>query len=88
MSFRLFRVVYLSVLSLRGLGPEYEDAERILGVKSFIVWMRINIPLPFPVILTGATLSFAESVSDFRFASALVPQAHIPLLTYSIFTAL
>jgi len=89
MAFRLFPVVYLSVLNgLRGLGSDYEDAARSLGAKSFYVWTKINIPLLFPAILAGATLSFAESVSDFGFASALVPQAHIPLLTYSIFTAL
>jgi iron(III) transport system permease protein len=89
MAFRLFPVVYISVLNgLRGVGSDYEDAARSLGAKSFFMWTRINIPLLFPAILAGATLSFAESVSDFGFASALVPQAHIPLLTYSIFTAL
>jgi iron(III) transport system permease protein len=89
MSFRLFPVVYISVLAgLRGLGPEYEEAARTLGAKSFLVWMRINVPLLFPSILAGATIAFAESVSDFGFASALVPQAHIPLLTYSIYTAI
>ncbi|WP_162142479.1 ABC transporter permease [Aneurinibacillus terranovensis] len=89
MSFRLFPVVYLSVRSgLRGLGSEFEEAARIQGASSFRVWRKIIIPLLFPAILAGATLTFAESVSDFGFASALVPQSHIPMLTYSIFTAL
>jgi iron(III) transport system permease protein len=89
MAFRLFPVLYISVLAgLRGLGPEYEEAARTLGAKSLLVWMKINIPLLFPSILAGATLVFAESVSDFGFAAALVPQAHIPLLTYSIYAAI
>ncbi|MCZ8512151.1 iron ABC transporter permease [Paenibacillus filicis] len=89
MAFRLFPVIYFSVLAgLRGLGPEYEEAARTLGARSFLVWIKINLPLLFPSILAGATLAFAESVSDFGFAAALVPQAHIPLLSYSIYTAL
>jgi iron(III) transport system permease protein len=89
MAFRLFPVVYLSVRSgLEGLGSDFEDAARTQGASTFRVWMKIVIPLLFPAILAGATLAFAESVSDFGFASAIVPQAHIPMLTYSIFTAL
>jgi iron(III) transport system permease protein len=89
MAFRLFPVVYLSVRSgLEGLGSDYEEAARIQGASHLRVWLKIVIPLLFPSILAGATLAFAESVSDFGFASAMVPQAHIPMLTYSIYTAL
>jgi iron(III) transport system permease protein len=89
MAFRLFPFVYFSVLEgLRGLGADYEEAARTLGAKSLLVWIKINLPLLFPAILAGMTLVFAESVSDFGFAAALVPQAHIPLLSYSIYTAL
>jgi iron(III) transport system permease protein len=89
MAFRLFPVVYLSVRSgLQGLGSDYEEAARTHGASHLRVWLKIVIPLLFPAILAGATLAFAESVSDFGFASAMVPQAHIPMLTYSIYTAL
>ncbi|MDB5085660.1 MAG: ABC-type Fe3+ transport system, permease component [Bacilli bacterium] len=89
MSLRLFPVVYLSVLAgLGGLGSDFEEAARTAGAGSLVTWVRINIPLLAPSILAGATLTFAEAVSDFGFASAIVPKAHIPLLTYSIFTAL
>jgi iron(III) transport system permease protein len=89
MAFRLFPVVYLSVRSgLEGLGSDFEEAARTQGASPLRVWMKIIIPLLFPAILAGATLAFAESVSDFGFASAMVPQAHIPMLTYSIYTAL
>lgn len=89
MAFRLFPVVYLSVRSgLERLGSDFEEAARTQGASHFRVWMKIIIPLLFPAILAGATLAFAESVSDFGFASAIVPQAHIPMLTYSIYTSL
>jgi iron(III) transport system permease protein len=89
MALRLFPVVYLSVLNgLRGLGSDYEEAARTLGARTLLVQMRIIVPLLLPSILAGATLAFAESVSDFGFATAIVPQAHIPMLTYSIFAAL
>jgi iron(III) transport system permease protein len=89
MALRLFPVVYLSVLNgLRGLGSDYEEAARTLGAGTILVQMRIIVPLLLPSILAGATLAFAESVSDFGFATAIVPQAHIPMLTYSIFAAL
>lgn len=89
MAFRMFPVVYLSVRSgLERLGADFEEAARTQGASVFRVWMKIIIPLLFPAILAGATLVFAESVSDFGFAAAMVPQAHIPMLTYSIYTAL
>jgi len=89
MSFRIFPVIFFSVLTgLRGLGPDYEEAARTVGARSLSIWLKINIPLLFPSILAGATITFAESVSDFGFASAFVPNSHIPLLTYSIYKAL
>ena len=89
MAFRLFPVVYLSVRAgLHGLGSDFEDAARTQGASSLRVWRKIVIPLLMPAILAGATLTFAESASDFGFAAAFVPKAHIPMLTYSIFMAL
>jgi iron(III) transport system permease protein len=89
MAFRLFPVVYLSVKAgLQRLGSDFEDAARTQGASSFFVWTKIVVPLLMPAILGGATLTFAESASDFGFAAAFVPKAHIPMLTYSIYTAL
>lgn len=89
MAFRLFPVVYLSVrAALNGIGSDFEDAARTQGAKAARVWIKIVIPLLMPAILAGSTLTFAESASDFGFAAAMVPKAHIPMLTYSIYTAL
>lgn len=89
MGFRLFPVVYLSVKAgLNGLGSDFENAARTQGASSFRVWRKILIPLLMPAILAGATLTFAESASDYGFAAAFVPKSHIPMLTYSIYVAL
>lgn len=89
MSFRLFPMVYLSVRAgLQGIGSDFENAARVQGASSVRLWFKIVVPLLMPAILAGGTITFAESISDFGFAAALVPQAHIPLITYSIFTSL
>ncbi len=89
MGFRLFPVVYLSVKAgLNGLGSDFENAARTQGASAFRVWTKIVLPLLMPAILAGATLTFAESASDYGFAAAFVPKSHIPMLTYSIYVAL
>jgi iron(III) transport system permease protein len=89
MGCRLFPVVYLSVKAgLNGLGSDFENAARTQGASTVRVWRKIILPLLMPAILAGATLTFAESASDYGFAAAFVPTAHIPMLTYSIYVAL
>lgn len=89
MGFRLFPIVYLSVKGgLNGIGSDFENAARTQGASGFRVWTKILLPLLSPAILAGATLTFAESASDYGFAAAFVPKSHIPMLTYSIYVAL
>lgn len=84
-----FPYVYLAVSAgLVWLGSEYEDAARIAGARPWQAWLRVNLPLLLPALLSGALIVFAETLSDFGTAATIAQNANVPLVTYSIYEAI
>jgi iron(III) transport system permease protein len=89
MGFRYFPFVHLAMSqAFVQLGEEYIRAGRLLGAKNSVILRQIVFPLLTPAWLAGASISFAEGFGDFGLAAAITPHAHIPMLTYQIYTAL
>lgn len=84
-----FPFVYLAVsAALVWLGSEYEDAARIVGARAWQAWLRVNVPLLLPAILSGALIVFAEALSDFGTAATIAQNANVTLITYQIYEAI
>ncbi len=84
-----FPYVYLAVSAgLVWLGSEYEEAARISGARGWQAWLRINLPLLLPAMLSGGLIVFAETLSDFGTAATIAQNANVPLVTYSIYEAI
>ena len=84
-----FPFVYFAVrAALVWLGSEYEDAARIAGARQGQAWLRINIPLLLPAILSGALITLAEALSDFGTAATIAQHANVPLVTFQIYEAI
>ena len=80
--------VYLAITAaLGGLGQEFEDAARVHGSSRWGA-LRMVTPILAPAIWSSLAIVFAESVSDFGVASTLAFNAHFPLATYTLFTAI
>jgi len=80
--------VYLAITAaLSGLGQEFEDAARVHGA-SRVGALRLVTPILAPAIWSSLAIVFAESVSDFGVASTLAFNAHFPLATYTLFSAI
>ncbi|HET9128494.1 MAG TPA: hypothetical protein VFN73_10465, partial [Propionibacteriaceae bacterium] len=79
---------YLAIAgALRGLGDEFEDAARVHG-GSALTALRVSASLLSPALWSAFAIVFAESVSDFGVADTLAHDAHFPVLTYTLFTAI
>jgi iron(III) transport system permease protein len=86
---KFFPFAYLAVgAALPWLGGEQEAAARVLGAGRGQAWRRIYLPLLLPFLASGATLVFADVLSDFGIAATVAQSAHFPLLTYQIYAAL
>lgn len=89
MGFRYFPYVHFAVSQALAMkGETLELAARLSGANRWWVRSRITLPLLYPALLAGASISFAEGFGDFGFSAAITPQTHIPLLTYQIYTLL
>jgi iron(III) transport system permease protein len=79
---------YLAVTAaLLGLGQEFEDAARVHGA-SRLQAIRLVAPILAPAIWSALAIGFAESISDFGVASTLAYNAHFPLATYQLYSAI
>lgn len=78
---------YLAISgALRGLGDEFEEAARVHGAGQGR-GILISLSLLAPALWSAFAIVFAESVSDFGVAATLAYDAHFPVLTYSLYTA-
>ncbi len=78
---------YLAVsAALRGLGEEFEAASRVHGGGQLAA-LRIVVALLGPAVWSALAIVFAESVSDFGVAATLANDAHFPVATYTLYTA-
>jgi iron(III) transport system permease protein len=89
LSLKTFPFVYISVsAALHWLGSEFEDAARLAGARTWIAWLRINIPLLLPAIFAAALIAFAEALSDFGTAATIAQNSNVTLVTYQIYSAI
>jgi iron(III) transport system permease protein len=79
---------YLAISNaLRGLGEEIEDAVRVHGGSRWES-MRFVVALLGPAVWSALAIVFAETISDFGVADTLGADAHFPIATYTLFTAI
>ena len=84
-----FPFVYISVrAALVWLGSDFADAAAVSGARLIQAWTRINVPLISPAIFAGALIVFAEALGDFGTAATIAQNAHVPLVSYEIYTAI
>ncbi len=84
-----FPFVYIAVrAALVWLGSDFADAAAVSGARPLQAWLRINVPLLSPAIFAGALIVFAESLGDFGTAATIAQNAHVPLVSYAIYTAI
>ena len=78
---------YLAISAgLRGLGEEFEAAVRVHGGGRWSV-TRTVAALLAPAIWSSLAIVFAESISDFGVASTLANDAHFPVATFELYSA-
>jgi iron(III) transport system permease protein len=70
-----------------GLGQEFEDAARVHGANR-LATLRVVAHILAPAIWSALAIGFAESVSDFGVAATLAYNAHFPLATYQLYSAI
>ncbi len=63
-------------IGFEGVDPRLEQIARTLGLGPWTTWRRITLPLARHSILTGLTLTFARSISEF---GAVIILAYYPL---------
>ncbi|CAG4916567.1 unnamed protein product, partial [Acidithrix sp. C25] len=79
---------YLAIsATLANLGGELEDAARVHS-GSRIDSFKIVIPVIMPALMSAFAIVFAESMSDFGVAYTLAANAHFPIATYTLFSAI
>ncbi|MHB1712959.1 MAG: ABC transporter permease, partial [Acidimicrobiales bacterium] len=72
---------------LAGLSRSFEEAARVHGAgRSASV--RVVGPILLPAVFAALIIVFAESISDFGTAAVIAPNAHFPIATYTLYTAL
>lgn len=72
--------------ALGGLGSSFEQAARVHGA-SRLQALRTVVPIIAPALWASLAIVFAESVSDFGVASTLAFDAHFPVATFGLFSA-
>jgi len=78
---------YLAIsAALRGLGEEFEGAVRVHG-GGRVAALRIVVSLLGPAVWSALAIVFAESISDFGVAATLANDAHFPVATFTLYTA-
>ena len=65
-SLKFFPFVYLMTeTALRNINRAYEEAAENLGCSATARFFKITLPLVFPAVSSGASLSFVLSIADF-----------------------
>ncbi len=52
-------------IGFAGVDPTYEEVSQTLGVSPWATFWRLTLPVAWPSLLTGLTLSWARAVSEF-----------------------
>jgi thiamine transport system permease protein len=80
-------VVRALLPTLRGRNPRLAEAAAMLGAAPWRVWLRVELPLLAPAIVTGAIFAFAVSLGEFG-AALLLARPDTPTLPLVIFRLL
>lgn len=70
--------------SLNRVGPELEEASRVMGAGFFQTIRLVSLPLSIPGIVSGSLLVFALSISSF-ITPTLVGGVRLPVMAGSIY---
>lgn len=70
--------------SLNRVGPELEEASRVMGAGFFQTIRLVSLPLSIPGIVSGSLLVFALSISSF-ITPSLVGGVRLPVMAGSIY---
>jgi iron(III) transport system permease protein len=73
--------------AMAGIGRSYEEAARVHGA-SRRTRMTTTASLIRPALFAALIIVFAESIADFGTAMVIAPNAHFPIATYTLYTAL
>jgi iron(III) transport system permease protein len=73
--------------AMAGVGRSYEEAARVHGA-SRRTRMATTASLLRPALFAAMIIVFAESIADFGTAVVIAPDAHFPVATYTLYTAL
>jgi len=78
-----FPLVFKSArAALEGVGRQYENAARTLGLCEFAVFMRVSLPLAFRGVLSGGMLAFARAMGEF--GATLMVAGNLPGRTQTL----
>ena len=78
-----FPLVFKSArAALEGVGMQYENAARTLGLGEFAVFMRVSLPLAFRGVLSGGMLAFARAMGEF--GATLMVAGNLPGRTQTL----
>ncbi|MDA8294158.1 MAG: ABC transporter permease subunit [Actinomycetota bacterium] len=73
--------------AMAGIGRSFEEAARVHGA-SRRTRMTTMASLLRPALFAAIIIVFAESIADFGTAVVIAPNAHFPVATYTLYTAL
>lgn len=85
--FQIPLMVIVFLPALDGVRPQWREAADTLGATTWQYWRHVGIPLLFPAFLGSTLLLFANAMSAYATAAALVTQG-APILPLQIRAAL
>lgn len=78
-----FPLVFKSArAALEGVGGQFEDAARTLGMSEAAVFFRVSLPLAFRGVLAGGMLAFARAMGEF--GATLMVAGNLPGRTQTL----
>jgi molybdate transport system permease protein len=78
-----FPLVFKSArAALEGVGPQFENAARTLGLGEFALFLRVSLPLALRGVLSGGMLAFARAMGEF--GATLMVAGNLPGKTQTL----
>lgn len=86
MSAFFYTFILINLLSaLEKIDPSLEEAARISGASSFLVFRMITMPLVVPSLISGMLLAFLSAIANFGISALIGNAAGISMMTTQIF---
>ncbi|MDD3312779.1 molybdate ABC transporter permease subunit [Pseudodesulfovibrio sp.] len=78
-----FPLVFKSArAALEGVGKQYENAARTLGLGEFALFLRVSLPLAIRGVISGGMLAFARAMGEF--GATLMVAGNLPGRTQTL----